>query len=338
MPTRCWSVRIAILGLAVAAAGCRTGASPVPTSGVAGAAGVAGVAGPGAPPTTGQPGYGAPTVLGRLEDFAISESSGLVASRTNAGLLWTHNDSGDGPFVYCLAPSGTSCGTWRVTGAEARDWEDAAAGPGPDPGAGYLYLGDIGDNAENLDQIIVYRVPEPAVTPGAATSTRDSPLATAPSEALRLRYPDGPHNAEALAVHPVTGDLYIIAKAPTSMPMVYRAPAPLSVDRVTELVPVLGLRLPGFDRGSQEVTGGDIAPDGRRVALSTYTTGYELALPEGSGEDFDAIWRRPAAPVRLSSRRQGDAIAYRLDGQALLTTSEGAGENVVELVRRPATG
>ena len=56
-------------------------------------------------------GYGEATVLGRIADRAVGESSGLAASRRNPGLLWTHNDSDDEPYLYCLDLQGASCGT-----------------------------------------------------------------------------------------------------------------------------------------------------------------------------------------------------------------------------------
>src|ERR1700742_2093879 len=90
--------------------------------------------------------YGSPAKLATVKNPAVTESSGLVASRTTPGAYWTHNDSGDGPFIYAFDTRGDSFGTFRVSGAEARDWEDIAAGPGPQPNRSYLYIGDIGDN------------------------------------------------------------------------------------------------------------------------------------------------------------------------------------------------
>jgi hypothetical protein len=82
--------------------------------------------------------YGPPRQLGALQDSAINESSGIVASRTTPGVYWTHNDSGDGPYIYALDEHGARRGTWRVKGASARDWEDIAAGRGPQSGSSYL--------------------------------------------------------------------------------------------------------------------------------------------------------------------------------------------------------
>ncbi len=266
--------------------------------------------------------YAPPVLLGVVSDAVISESSGLAASGRDSDVLWTHNDSGDGPFVYCIDFEASPCGVWEVAGASARDWEDMAAGPGPDPSLSYLYLGDIGDNDRGRDDVTVHRVPEPAVDEAGRRSTRARPAMAAGSQALVLRYPDGPHDAEALLVHPGSGDLYVVTKELSGQAGVYRASAPL--DPTTTMEAVATLAIPG-QRGDPAVlvTGGDIAPDGSRVVLSTYTQALELDLPTQTGE-FDAVWQQPPTPVPLAPRQQGEAIAYRSDGAALLATSEGS--------------
>jgi hypothetical protein len=277
--------------------------------------------------------YQDPTLLGTLSDPVISESSGLAASRRNPGLLWTHNDSGDEPFVYCIDLKAAACGAWRVTGADAWDWEDMAAGPGPRAGEPYLYLGDIGDNLNQRTEIIVYRIPEPAAGGAGPVPTKAAPAATAPAEVLRLRYPDGPHNAEALAVHPTTGDVYVVTKDAQSA-AVFQAAAPLDPAKVATMVQMGTVRLGTGSRGLEQVTGADISPDGRRVVLCTYSSGYELELPAGS--PFDDIWSQTPAPVTLGPRIQGESIAYRLDGRALLTTSEIVPAPLQQVERRAA--
>src|SRR5215211_1102238 len=109
--------------------------------------------------------YGPPVTVTTIKDKSISESSGLVASRTTPGAYWTHNDSGDGPFIYAFDTRGDSLGTFRVSGVQARDWEDIAAGPGPQANRSYLYIGDIGDNDSVRLEVIVYRVAEPSLSP-----------------------------------------------------------------------------------------------------------------------------------------------------------------------------
>lgn len=274
--------------------------------------------------------YGAPTRIGTLKDPAINESSGIVASRLNRGLYWTHNDSGDGPFIYAFDARGERRGVWRVTGTRAHDWEDIAAGPGPERNRRYLYIGDIGDNNERRAEIVVYRVLEPNITAADTRPTKSRPRQTAASQAIRLRYPDGKHDAEALMVHPTTGDLYIVTKKMFGRPGVYVTRAPLNTTSATVLTKLGELSIPSIFGGM--ITGGDISPDGRRVALCDYTQGYELVLPRGAS--FDTIWKQPLQRFALGSRKQGEAIAYRLDGRALLATSEGRGSPLNQVVRR----
>ena len=39
--------------------------------------------------------------IGEVPD-ELTESSGLAVSRTQPGVLWSHNDSGDGPNLYAM--------------------------------------------------------------------------------------------------------------------------------------------------------------------------------------------------------------------------------------------
>src|ERR1044071_6298320 len=125
--------------------------------------------------------YGSPTTITTIKEKSITESSGLTASRSTPGAYWTHNDSGDGPFIYAFDTRGDSLGIFRVTGAQARDWEDMAAGPGSDANTSYLYIGDIGDNDAVRDEVVIYRVPEPALTAETRRLTKARPGTTEPA-------------------------------------------------------------------------------------------------------------------------------------------------------------
>lgn len=275
--------------------------------------------------------FGPAVKLATLTDRAINESSGIVASRSTPGLYWTHNDSGDGPFIYAFDVRGNSRGVWQVTGASAQDWEDIAAGPGPKRNTPYLYIGDIGDNQERRSEITVYRVREPLLTTAEAASTKNKPRITNTAESIRLRYPDGRHDAEALLVHPLTANIYIITKVVFGNAVIYEAAAPQSTTTVVTLKRLGELIVPSLLGGI--ITGGDISPDGRRVALCDYTQGYEIALPDGRA-DFNTIWKVPVKPFGLGERKQGESIAYRLDGRAVLATSEGVPTPLIQVLRK----
>jgi len=274
--------------------------------------------------------YGPPTTITTIKERSISESSGLAASRSTPGAYWTHNDSGDGPFIYAFDTRGDSLGIFRVTGAQAVDWEDMAAGPGPDARKSYLYLGDIGDNNEARNEVVVYRVPEPALNAATRNLTKARPGSTEPAEAIRLRYPDGKHDAEALLVHPTTGNIYIVNKVPIANPVVYEATAPFTAGKLVTMKRLGEIHVPSIFGGV--VTGGSISPDGRRVALCDYFQGYEIVLPAGS-RDFNDIWKQKMMGFDLGKRKQGESITYRLDGKAFLATSEGKQSPLIQVLR-----
>ena len=55
--------------------------------------------------------FGQPEVVAKIASSEITESSGLAVSKCQANVFWTHNDSGDGPFLYAFDPSGKKLGT-----------------------------------------------------------------------------------------------------------------------------------------------------------------------------------------------------------------------------------
>lgn len=264
--------------------------------------------------------YGTPTKIANIKNPAVTEGSGLAASRLNPKIYWTHNDSGDGPLVYAFDATGESRGVFRVAGAQARDWEDMSIGPGPGRGQSYLYLGDIGDNGKARSEIVVYRVAEPKLTEADKSSSQKNPRTTVAAEVIRLRYPDGKFDAETLLVHPTSGNLYIVTKVMLKNATVYEATAPLSTGQLITMKRIGEIRVPSLLGGT--LTGGSISPDGRRVVLCDYVQGYEVLLPAAS-RNFNDIWKQTVTGFPLGQREQGESITYRADGKAILASSEG---------------
>lgn len=273
--------------------------------------------------------YAEAVTLGTLQDPAITESSGVAASRRSPGLLWTHNDSGAGPFVYALGPHGERRGAFRLRGVPSvTDCEDIAVGPGPQPGVPYLYLGDIGDNRRVRKDCVVWRFPEPTVT-------RTKPAQTQAPQPLRFVYPDGPHDAETLMVHPQTGRVYVVTKNKSGVNGVYTFPMPLKPNKTVTLARVGTIQIEGEPPFHPNlVTGGDIAPDGRRVILRTYWSAYEYTLPAHQAS-FDVIWKTAPTVVEIPLQPQGEGIGYTYPkGDGLVLTSEGKGATLYRLPRK----
>jgi hypothetical protein len=52
-----------------------------------------------------------------FESPRVVESSGVAVSRAYPDVLWTHNDSGDGPYLYATDLHGKDRGAVQVSGA-----------------------------------------------------------------------------------------------------------------------------------------------------------------------------------------------------------------------------
>lgn len=274
-----------------------------------------------------RPRYGAPAAVGKLESAEITESSGLAASKCQNDVLWTHNDSGDGPFLFAIDAAGGHLGVWRVRDAANVDWEDIAAVKEPD-GRCFVYIGEIGNSAkEKRDRHRIYRVPEPEVLPSDSTSTRAAPRVTATAEVLEFKYPDRPNDAETLMVHPKTLQIYVVTRHRSEPAGIYSLENKFG-DGLRSAVRIGEITVPAVPFGF--LTGGDIAPDGRRLILCDHFAAYELILPADAG-DFSAIWQAAPFPIDLGNRKQGESVAYSPDGTAVLSTSEGVGQPLIRI-------
>ena len=155
-----------------------------------------------------------PEMLAKITETKLHESSGLAPSHTQAGVWYTHNDSGTGPEVYGFRLDGSFLGTSSIQGAESTDWEAMSAGPCPgNTTERCLYIGDIGDNDKVRPSIQIYAIPEPG--PG-------QPVPVIAS--WDLQYPEKKFNAEALLVHPQTGEMTIVTKNKSGRSRVFGVP------------------------------------------------------------------------------------------------------------------
>jgi hypothetical protein len=208
---------------------------------------------------------------------------------------------------------------------------------GPDAqGRSSLWLGDIGDNnAVRENGLLVHRVREPEPTDREEVTTE-------PPTSFRLRYTDGPGDAETLLVHPRTGRLYVVTKPLAGTARVYAAPEELDAGGPNLLEQVAEARTeatgtpggPGIGGlANSLITAGDIAADGSRLALRTYTDVYEWTVP---GDDVAAAFDGEPTVTPLPPRQQGEGLAYTPDGDAVLVSTEGAGSEVDRVVLTPA--
>lgn len=274
--------------------------------------------------------YGDPRRIATISDNSIVESSGLAASRRSRDVFWTHNDSGDDAYLYAFDSSGKRLGIFRVAGAKNYDWEDIAAYTDKN-GESYLYIGDIGDNGRKRSEVVIYRVREPEIKPADEKTTKKTARQTARAEAIRVKYPDAPRDAETLLVNPANGDLYIVSKSLIGGADVYKLPAAFNTNKTNRLERIGAVSVPSVTPGF--LTGGSVSPDGKRLILSDYFAAYEFVLP-AKAKNFDEIWKQTAAAVNLGEREQGEAVCYGLDGKTIYATSEKKPSPLIEVRRK----
>jgi len=264
------------------------------------------------------PAFDQPDPVATVDEPALDEVSGIVASRAHEGVFWVHNDSGDTARFFAIDQAGALRGVFAIDGARAIDFEDAAIGPGPEGGT-WLYIGDIGDNRARRNEIVVWGLPEPDALGG----TLELPTMVQATP-YRFVYPDGPRDAETLLIEP-DGSLVVISKSRTGQSGVYRAPAPQLTGQVRTLQKIHEIVL-GIEPipGDLMVTGGDLSPDGRTLAIRTYLNVWLWTL--GQGEPLERGMLRPPCSAPSPPERQGEALGFDLDPPTFWTLSEGVGQ------------
>jgi len=233
-------------------------------------------------------------VVCRFDDRRFSEISGMTYSQRHPGVIYLHNDSSGGPYLYAVdAATCTTLAVLEVEGIEARDLE--AIGSGRDArGRPILWLADIGDNRDSWPSVRLHRVREPARLVDGELRPRT----------FLFTYPDRPHNAETILTDPASERVWVVTKQ-SARGQVYELPRLLGKGRVAVAQPVA--RVGAF------VTDGSISPDGSRFVLRDYVDAeVSTGLPPGADPTIVYL------PVQL----QGEAVTWTADGSALLIASE----------------
>jgi hypothetical protein len=239
----------------------------------------------------------------------IDEASGIAGSAQNDGVFFINNDSGDLPRFFAVAGDGGHDGIFSMEPASSQDYEDVAVGPCG--GGTCVFVGDIGDNDEERSNCALYRVAEPQPSPGgeeAVTPVR-----------LPFVYEDGPHNAETLLVHPLTGEIVVVTKVTSGASRIFRAPDGWAPDVMATLTDVGPIEPP---EGSPRFTGGSVHPGGAGVLLRTYTHLFFYAAASSDAPLAETLAQAPCAlPVAVEA--QGEAVTWTRDGSGYVTVSEG---------------
>jgi hypothetical protein len=249
---------------------------------------------------------------GQVQSAELTEISGLAASARVDGRLWVHNDSGHAPVLHAVDESGRTTQRVEVAGF-AVDWEDLAAFHWN--GEPYLAVADTGDNFGWRSETHILLLPEPE--PNAA------PTKVMPQRVLRLRYPQGPRDVEAMAVDVQAGLILLLEKR--------KPPAQLFAidldgpdEQTARVIGELPATTASLSNWGARDTPTAMELDARRRHLWVMTYRQVLRFSQREGESWaQSLARGPDRAVPLPrGGRLYEALAVDAEGR-VWATSEG---------------
>jgi hypothetical protein len=256
------------------------------------------------------------TSVGQLP-AELFEASGMSRDPRRPDLFWIHNDSGNEARLFAVDATAAMAGITPIADATNRDVEDLATARCPEGWC--LFYADIGDNLAVRPDIRIHRLPLPPLPTDAAVPS--DPVR--PLMSYTLVFPGGPRDAESLFVDADRGEIGIVTKGREGMVELYAADLETleSVDGPVALERVGRLDVPIGATTAQFVTGADLSPDGRRLAVRSYTTVY-LWDWDGTAT-FDTLAPPATGNLIPAFEPQGEGITFTTDGSALYLASEG---------------
>lgn len=211
--------------------------------------------------------------IGQMDTRVNPESSGLAQSLRYKGVFWTLSDSGNKPEIVPITADGKPAPGWagpvKIEGVRNYDWEDIAL-----DGKGNLIIADTGNNHGRRKNLQIHFVNEPR--PGA--------VSVRPARTLRVHFEDQKEASpdyDCEAIFEAGGKVFFLTK--------HRS------DKRTRLYRLDGkstkqsnpLRfVDSFEIGGM-VTAADTSPDGKRVAVLTYTALWVFEYNPETGTIFD---------------------------------------------------
>ena len=258
-----------------------------------------------------------------IQHYALTESSGLAASRRYSGVLWSHNDTGDPTFLFALNRQGEHLGAFQIQDANLIDWEATAFDE-----FNRLYFADTGTNGMIRSHSAVHRAAEPD-----PTSARSGAVHV--ERSWFIRFPGAREDCEAMFIH---GNFaYLISKYATNNSVrMYR------FNLANESSSIL-LELVGNIPVPDNVSDASLSADGARLALLT-VDGVSILFIDGDPTTAPTARRRTIRYENSSMEgstivEDGVLVTTELTKEILLFTTPdltGAPRFVIGLTNRSA--
>ncbi len=265
---------------------------------------------------------------GILDHHLINEASGIEASNEFPGRLYHVNDSGGGHYFYITDTKGDKTQKIKIEGVVPKrsDFEDLSLGK-CSSNKSCIFIADIGDNRKRREFVDIIVIEE----------LEKYGHSVYPLKRLKLVYPDRPHNAEGMAVHP-NGDIYLLTKE-EDLNKSEAYPAKLyrlsnekrqnsgNKEQLLEFISEIDLSYinPSGTVYGQVISAFDIAPDGKSFLVLTYENAFEFNTDlsqSGMKKPRQLIKGQDYNVIELKSLPQQESISYLPNGRSLLYNTE----------------
>lgn len=240
------------------------------------------------------------TIVSRIADERIQESSGLAYSVKHPNLAYTMNDSKNRAVVYAVQVS-----TGRVVGQvdleryNLEDPESIAV-----DSQGRVWLGDLGDNDGDRNDASILVFDEPGMGSKAPNALQRFPIALQ----------GGPENVEGMLVSPSTRQVFLINKTEGGAASLFVLPQSLR-NGAENVATNLRRQMPA------RVADAAFTPDGRFALVKT-ATGVVA---------YDVETWKPINSFRTPELDKGESLTVEPGGRSILLGSEGDDSPIVRM-------
>ena len=258
------------------------------------------------------------TQRGPNDVYLVSDKSDILYhSRYFNGQWYTE--------YFGISSSGTGPSRWGIS-----DIEDIAYGPCPEKSYGRcIFIGQIGKNRPfaQKDKFNIHYIREMDLY-----EQRGRYVKTFKSH---FRYPDRRQfDAEGMAVHPVTGDLFVITKTKGDFSYIFKVDLRYPGSKAKQIAQInLAQLFSDYQNTNvRQITGFEISPDGSHFVISTYEAVVEFKLNLSAVDDITLPGNIPANRRSLLNdrwrtasdlhRAQVEAITYSGNGSDFLVIGE----------------
>lgn len=273
-----------------------------------------------------------------FDDARITEASGIQRSLLIDSIYYVHNDSDSDPLLYTSNAAGQILGSINIINATSTDWE-SLAGARHD-GRNKLIIADIGNNARQRQDLKLWVIDEPALNELDLGFELELIADT-----IALNYSDGlSYDAEGLFIDADNDTLVVLTKdaQDSSTQSIWTGSLSRGLTDGSQSLVFNGLVNLPASPFANAITGVDIHPNGRELAVLTYgplpgVGNIHLWTPTDDEGLTDALLRpsdRMISVPLIGSNFQAEGISYSADGNTLLVGAEGLSRSALTVVAR----